>query len=136
MNVGIAAADAESPVVGERVVGVDESRVVFVLHIVGEVVDEQYVLERHVVVNVAGLFEEVHATDVIEPAIQGLAEQLDLFGPLELMLRIRDLLERLGRTVEVRADVPLDLTISGDRLQLQRVGHIVDARDRASERAS
>ncbi len=134
LHVGVASTGRESPLIGQVVVGVDERRDVLVLDIVGEVIDEQHVLERHIVVHVAGFLEVVEAADPVQLVVQCLAQKLDFLRPLVLVLGIGDFRQRLGCAVEIGTDVPLDLAITGDGLQLQAIGEVVDSRRGPAER--
>src|SRR5438874_1098076 len=117
----------------QSIVRMNERGIVPVIDIVREVIDVQEALERNIVVYVAGLLEEIQPRDEVEPVIEELAEQLDLFGYLPLMLRVRDFLHRFRSPVEVRPDVPFDLPITRDRLQLQRIVQAVNSRDGSAE---
>src|SRR5882762_10871572 len=129
---GVSPAGAEAPFC-QPIVEVDERRVVLVRDVVRHVIDVQDALERYVVVHVTGFLEVIEPTDIVQVVVQSLAEQLELLRQLPLMLRIGDFLERLRRAVEIGADVPLDLPVAGDGLEVEALVDMVDAGGRATE---
>ena len=112
---GVAAARDQGEPVGDLEVGMQEGGIRLGIHVVLVVVDVEQALERHEVVDEAILCEVVEAEDIVEPVVEHLAEQLELLRELVLLLVVGHFLDRLGRAVEVDSDLPVDLTVTGDR---------------------
>ncbi len=129
----IAAADGEPELIGDGIIGMHETRVRLRIDIVGCVIDIQEAFERHEIVHVAGLREVVQARDVIEPVVDRLAAQLEFLRELVLVLGVGDLLDGLRSAVQVDADVPLDLPVARDGLQVHRIRQRPVGRRRAAE---
>ena len=113
----VATAEGNAEPVGELVVEVQEARVRLGVHVVLVVIDVEQALERHEVMDEAALLEVVEAGDIVEPAVERSAEQLELLGKLVLVLVVGDFLDLFGRAVEIDADAPLDLAVASDGLE-------------------